>query len=189
MVSRADGPRTIVGTLPTPAGPLTVAVSEDGVVRASVLGDLATLRARVAQVTSRRDAGTSGAWADRDGSDLVDDPAVLPGEVASAVARYADGDHGALSRVPVAQPGGVFQQEVWRALRAVPAGRTVSYAALAAAAGRPSAVRAAAASCARNLVAPFVPCHRVVRTDGALGGYAFGLDVKRALLVHEGASV
>ncbi len=70
-------------------------------------------------------------------------------------------------------------------MRSIPPGQTWSYARLAAEAGRPTAVRAAGSACARNLVAPFVPCHRVVRSDGSLGGYAYGLDIKRALLAHE----
>ena len=69
----------------------------------------------------------------------------------------------------------------------VPAGSTATYAELAAAAGSPAAVRAAGSACARNLLAPFVPCHRVLRTGGALGGYRYGLAVKDELLRHEGA--
>jgi methylated-DNA-[protein]-cysteine S-methyltransferase len=76
---------------------------------------------------------------------------------------------------------------VWRALRNVPGGAAVTYTELAALAGRPAAVRAAASGCATNLVALVVPCHRIVRTDGGLGGYLFGTDVKESLLRHEGA--
>jgi len=88
--------------------------------------------------------------------------------------------------VPVRQPGGAFQQQVWDVMRRIPPGQTWSYAELAAKAGNPDAARAAGSACARNLVAPFVPCHRVVRTDGSLGGYYYGLDVKEWLLAHEG---
>ena len=87
--------------------------------------------------------------------------------------------------IAVEQRGGPFLETAWVALRAVPAGSTVSYTGLAAAAGRPEAVRAAASACARNAAALFVPCHRVVRTDGTLGGYRWGLDVKRSLIAHE----
>jgi methylated-DNA-[protein]-cysteine S-methyltransferase len=107
--------------------------------------------------------------------------------VVRAVERYAAGDLGALDDVPVEQPGGPFFQQAWAAMRAIPAGSTATYTELAAAAGSPMAVRAAGSACARNLVAPFIPCHRVLRTGGLLGGYYFGLDVKRALLTHEGA--
>ncbi len=104
-----------------------------------------------------------------------------------ALGRYAAGGLDALDDVLVSQPGGPFLQRAWTELRGVKAGETDSYAGLAERAGSPAAVRAAGQACARNKVAPFVPCHRIVRTDGTLGGYAYGLPVKAALLVHEGA--
>jgi methylated-DNA-[protein]-cysteine S-methyltransferase len=104
-----------------------------------------------------------------------------------ALHRYAEGQVSALDGVAVRQPGGPFLQRAWTELRDVHAGETDSYAGLAARAGSPAAVRAAGQACARNKVAPFVPCHRILRTDGTLGGYAYGLPVKRALLEHEGA--
>ncbi|MCA0328420.1 MAG: methylated-DNA--[protein]-cysteine S-methyltransferase [Actinobacteria bacterium] len=104
-----------------------------------------------------------------------------------ALRRYADGDVHALDSVDVSQPGGPFLQRAWTELRGVRAGETDSYTGLAARAGSPTAVRAAGQACARNKVAPFVPCHRILRTDGSLGGYAYGLPVKQALLEHEGA--
>ncbi len=161
----------VVATLPTPAGDLVVVVDDAGTVRAAGFGDAGALLARLGR-DARPVAGAD-----------------LPDAVADAVRRYSGGDAGALASVPVAQAGGAFHQEVWRVLRTVPAGRTVSYTELAAMAGRPAAVRAAASACARNLVAPFVPCHRVLRTDGTLGGYAYGLDAKRALLAHERRAV
>ena len=108
-------------------------------------------------------------------------------EAVEALQRYALGELGALDDVAVSQPGGPFLQRAWDELRAVKAGETDSYAGLAERAGSPAAVRAAGQACARNKVAPFVPCHRIVRTDGTLGGYAYGLGVKEALLRHEGA--
>ncbi|MBI1377600.1 MAG: methylated-DNA--[protein]-cysteine S-methyltransferase [Frankiales bacterium] len=114
-----------------------------------------------------------------------DSPRVAP--VVAALAAYAAGDLDALDRVEVRQPGGAFMQRAWTELRGVRAGRTDSYAGLAARAGSPTAVRAAGQACATNHVAPFVPCHRILRSDGSLGGYAYGLPVKEALLVHEGA--
>jgi methylated-DNA-[protein]-cysteine S-methyltransferase len=107
------------------------------------------------------------------------------GAVTDAVRAYFDGDVAALDAVPVRQPGGDFTQEAWRVMRMIPAGETWTYAELATKAGRPAAVRAAGSACARNMVAPFVPCHRVVRTGGSLGGYYYGLGVKRWLLDHE----
>ena len=100
--------------------------------------------------------------------------------------RYADGDLNALDEVSVTQLGGPFQQEAWRAMRTIHAGSVDTYAGLAYRAGRPKAIRAAGTVCSTNLVAPFVPCHRVVAADG-IGGYGYGLDVKIALLEHEGA--
>ena len=82
--------------------------------------------------------------------------------------------------------GTAFQEAVWRALRAIPPGETRSYAQLAAAVGKPKAARAAGSANGANPVAVLIPCHRVVRGDGALGGYAWGEDVKRELLNREG---
>lgn len=112
------------------------------------------------------------------------------GSVAEALRAYADGDPGPLGRVAVEQPGSAYRQDVWAAMRQVPAGRTLTYAELAKMAGRPTAHRAAASACANNLVAFAVPCHRIVRSDGGLGGYLYGgTEAKRALLAREGAEV
>jgi len=109
------------------------------------------------------------------------------GPVVDALRAYAAGDLGTLDTLTVAQPETPFRGEVWRALRGVPSGSAVTYTELAARAGRPSAVRAAASGCANNLVALIVPCHRIVRSDGGLGGYLFGVELKERLLRHEGA--
>ncbi|MCI3181898.1 transcriptional regulator [Caulobacter sp. CCUG 60055] len=84
--------------------------------------------------------------------------------------------------------GTPFQQAVWRALRQLPAGTTVSYAELARRAGRPEATRAAAQACGANPLAVITPCHRVVRADGSLSGYRWGVERKRALLARERAA-
>lgn len=107
------------------------------------------------------------------------------GELSRAVAAYLDGDVGAIDDLPVRQPGPEFRQACWKAMRAVPAGETISYRELAEAAGHPNAVRAAGSACATNRVALVVPCHRIVSSAGGLGGYAYGLDTKRWLLAHE----
>lgn len=107
--------------------------------------------------------------------------------VGDAVAAYADGELTAIDAVRVVQRGGPFMERAWEAMRQVPAGSTCTYADLAAAAGSPDAWRAAGTACSSNMVPLFVPCHRVVAARGRLGGYAFGLDVKVALLEHEGA--
>jgi len=94
---------------------------------------------------------------------------------------------GSAMTLPLDVRGTAFQEAVWRELSRIPAGETVSYAALAARAGRPGAARAAGSACGANPVAVLVPCHRAQRGDGSLGGYAYGLDVKRALLEREKA--
>lgn len=90
--------------------------------------------------------------------------------------------------LPLDIRGTAFQQRVWQALRAIPAGQTAGYAQIAARIGQPKAVRAVAQACAANNLAVAIPCHRVVRTDGALSGYAWGVERKRALLDREAAA-
>ena len=156
-------------TIATPAGPLTVLEHDGVVVAAGFTAEAADLlplvhpAVRAAGVPQRRDLGS----------------------ISGAVAAYLAGDLSALDAVPVRQHGDAsFLADAWRALRQV---RTpITYTGLAALAGRPRAVRAAATACARNPVALFVPCHRIVRTDGGLGGYRWGLNVKKWLLGHEG---
>jgi AraC family transcriptional regulator, regulatory protein of adaptative response / methylated-DNA-[protein]-cysteine methyltransferase len=90
--------------------------------------------------------------------------------------------------LPLDVRGTAFQQRVWRALQEVPAGKTVSYTELARRIGAPKAVRAVAQACGANALAVAIPCHRVVRTDGALSGYRWGVERKRALLEREAAA-
>jgi O-6-methylguanine DNA methyltransferase len=111
-----------------------------------------------------------------------------PAGAATRLARYFAGDVGALDEQPVRLLGTAFQCDVWSALRAIPAGETRSYGALAKSLGKPDAVRAVAAANGANPVAVFVPCHRVIAGDGALWGYGGGLPMKQWLLRHEGAS-
>ena len=158
---------SVVATQPTPFGPLTVVVDERGLVVASGFAPLDALLAA------------------HEGPPPL--PGPLPDTVADPIERYLSGEPDALAEVPLAMPGTGFRRAAWIALHAVPAGTTISYAELAARAGAPAAARAAGTACARNPLAPFVPCHRVVRTDGSLGGYGFGLEVKRLLLAHEAA--
>ena len=88
--------------------------------------------------------------------------------------------------LPLDLRGTAFQQRVWQALRRIPAGQTLSYAELAERIGAPTAVRAVAQACGANALAVAIPCHRVVRSDGALSGYRWGVERKRALLEREG---
>jgi len=87
--------------------------------------------------------------------------------------------------LPLDIGGTAFQQRVWQALRAIPAGRTASYAEVATAIGEPAAVRAVARACGANPLAVAIPCHRVVRSDGGLSGYRWGVERKRDLLDRE----
>lgn len=109
------------------------------------------------------------------------------GRISAAITAYFAGDVRAIDDLPVDQPGGDFFHAAWKVMREVPAGETITYAELAARAGSPKAVRAAGSACARNLIAPIVPCHRVVRsgTGEPLGGYYYGLSAKQWLLAHE----
>lgn len=107
------------------------------------------------------------------------------GRFTDALAAYFAGDVKAMDTLPVSQPGGPFRQAAWKVMREVPPGEVITYTELAGRAGNPRAVRAAGSACAQNLVAPIVPCHRIVRTGGNLGGYYYGLDAKSWLLAHE----
>lgn len=109
-------------------------------------------------------------------------------DAAAAVAAYYGGDLHAIDDVEVSQGGTTMQRAGWAALRQIAPGRPLTYSEFAATLGQPSAVRAAASICARNAPALFVPCHRVLRSDGTLGGFAWGLDVKDSLLARERAA-
>jgi AraC family transcriptional regulator of adaptative response/methylated-DNA-[protein]-cysteine methyltransferase len=102
----------------------------------------------------------------------------------AAVIGVVDAPHVGLA-LPLDVRGTAFQRRVWQALREIPAGQTVSYAELAARVGLPGGARAVAGACAANPVAVAIPCHRVVRIDGALSGYRWGVERKRALLERE----
>lgn len=90
--------------------------------------------------------------------------------------------------LPLDIRGTAFQQRVWQALREIPAGQTASYSEIARRIGQPQAIRAVAGACAANALAVAIPCHRVVRTDGSLSGYRWGVARKRALLEREGGA-
>ena len=114
--------------------------------------------------------------------------AALLEQVVAAV--EAPGERGGdFAHIPLDVKGTAFQEAVWRELRRIPAGETRSYAELAAAAGNPRAVRAAGSANGANNVAVLIPCHRVIRTGGGLGGYAYGLEIKRKLLAKEGVQL
>ena len=160
-------------TTSTPLGPFTTVVDADGVVLAA------------------------GWTADSEGLRRLVHPSLRPGElrqrgslgeVTSAVEKYHAGEVFAIDTIPVRQVSGPFLLHAWDVLRTVPAGNPITYTAFAALSGRPEAVRAASNACARNAAALFFPCHRILRTDGTLGGFRWGLDVKARLLRHEQAA-
>ena len=109
-----------------------------------------------------------------------EDFSALLAEVIAAVEAPGDSAH-----IPIDVKGTAFQEAVWRELRRIPKGETRTYAELAAAVGKPKAVRAAGSANGANHVSVLIPCHRVIRTGGGLGGYAWGLDIKRKLLEKE----
>ncbi|MGY0233160.1 methylated-DNA--[protein]-cysteine S-methyltransferase [Longispora urticae] len=155
--------------IPTPAGPFTLVVDVDGAVLAS--GWTTALGELMPQVHPKL----------RPTEDLRERADL--GELTRTVTRYFDGEVTAIDKVEVRQRGGEFIGAAWDVLRTVTT--PVTYSEFAALSGRPAAVRAAAQACARNAVALFVPCHRVIRTDGSLGGFRWGLKVKEQLLLHE----
>ena len=154
--------------VPTSLGPLLVAATDKGLCRVSFDEDAAALGRRF-----------PGAAIVEGGADLADLAARVVAQVETP---------GADTDLPIDVRGTVFQEAVWRALRAIPPGETRSYAELAAMAGNAGAVRATGSACGANGVAVLIPCHRALRSDGTLGGYAYGLDRKRALLAKEQAS-
>jgi methylated-DNA-[protein]-cysteine S-methyltransferase len=111
------------------------------------------------------------------------------GRFTEAMTAYFAGDVTAIDTLPVDQVGGPFRQAAWKVMREVRPGEVITYSELAERAGNARAVRAAGSACAQNLVAPIVPCHRIVRAGGSLGGYYYGLDAKSWLLEHERRSL
>jgi methylated-DNA-[protein]-cysteine S-methyltransferase len=109
------------------------------------------------------------------------------GDISAAVEAFYAGDPAPAMQVAVRQKSGPFRAHAWDVLRLVRPGSPVTYTEYAELAGNPKAVRAAASACAFNAAALFVPCHRVIRTDGSLGGFRWGLPIKESLLKREAA--
>jgi len=159
-------------TVATPLGWALVAATERGICM-TALGDdrdsLATaLRQRFPAAAVIAEDARLKEWADR-------------------IVRFITAPEQNLD-LPLDIRGTAFQARVWRALRKIPLGKTASYSEIAAALGQPKAVRAVAQACAANKLALIVPCHRVIRSDGDLGGYRWGVERKRALLARERAA-
>jgi AraC family transcriptional regulator, regulatory protein of adaptative response / methylated-DNA-[protein]-cysteine methyltransferase len=121
------------------------------------------------------------------GRKRVDAPSSSLQQWVRAVVESVEGDASSLS-IPLDVQATAFQWKVWRELQKIPFGKTRSYTEVANAIGSPSAVRAVASACANNRVAVVIPCHRVIRENGSLGGYRWGLERKRRLLTKERAS-
>jgi AraC family transcriptional regulator of adaptative response/methylated-DNA-[protein]-cysteine methyltransferase len=169
--SGAGGERIGYTSVGTPIGVVVAAATARGVCAVRVGADEAALVAELA--------------AEFPDAALARDDARLA-EVAAALAGAVRGDADATA-LPVDLQGTAFQVRVWEALRAIPTGQTRSYSQVAAGIGAPTAVRAVAGACAANPAALVVPCHRVLRQDGSLGGYRWGVGTKRALLSAEAA--
>ena len=150
----------------TSLGSLLVAATDKGLCRLSFDEDEATLTHRFPK------------------AEIIPGGAALAELAARVVAQVESPERHA--DLPLDVQGTAFQEAVWQALRRIPPGETRSYAELAAAAGNPRAVRAAGSACGANHVPIVIPCHRVTRGDGDIGGYAYGADRKRALLHREG---
>ncbi|MEO8723174.1 MAG: bifunctional DNA-binding transcriptional regulator/O6-methylguanine-DNA methyltransferase Ada [Sphingobium sp.] len=152
----------------TSLGSMLVAGTEKGLCRISFDEDETDLRARFPQ------------------ADIAPANAAFNKLVAQVVALV---DHpGTISDLPLDMQGTAFQQAVWDALRAIPVGETRTYKQVAAAIGKPAATRATGTACGDNGLAVLIPCHRVLRSDGGLGGYAYGLERKKELLARERAT-
>ena len=163
-----DGGRGVTirhAVVASPLGPLLVAATDKGICRLTFDEDEGALRRRFPHADLQP------------GGEAL---AALIGQVLAAIERPL-----AMPDLPLDVAGTAFQERVWAELRKIPAGETRSYAQIAAAVGQPGAVRAVGTANGANPVAVLVPCHRVVRSDGSLGGYAGGLDRKRRLLEAE----
>jgi AraC family transcriptional regulator of adaptative response/methylated-DNA-[protein]-cysteine methyltransferase len=160
-------------TVPTPLGWALVAATGRGICMTALCDDRESLAAALRQRFPQaqlvaEDAGLKQ-WADR-------------------IVRFITAPEQNLD-LPLDIRGTAFQARVWRALQKIPLGKTASYTEIAATLGQPKAVRAVAQACAANKLALIVPCHRVIRSDGDLGGYRWGQERKQALLDRERAAV
>jgi len=159
----------------TPTGAMLLALDEAGRLRAA---DWESHRPRMERLLKRHAGG-----------DVTLNEAPPTSAAAAAFAAYFAGELSALTALETMTGGTPFQRQVWTALRAIPIGEVVSYGALAARLGRPTAVRAVGLANGANPIAIAVPCHRVIGASGALTGYGGGLERKAWLLAHERAGV
>jgi methylated-DNA-[protein]-cysteine S-methyltransferase len=169
----ADTLDFFIDHLATPIGELVIIADRDGKLRTI---DWTDHEARMKQLLDRSYG--------KGGYTLT--PKRDPGGLTSAMRRYFKGEIGVLKDLVVATAGTPFQESVWKALRKIKDGTTISYAELARRIGKPKAVRAAGLANGQNPIGIVVPCHRVIGSDGSLTGYGGGLERKQWLLAHEG---
>ncbi len=164
--------RCFVDRVPTPIGTMMIAADTDGKLRVALFTeDEKDLRRYLSL-----QVGVKG---------FTLELAENPHGFTSAISSYFAGELGIIDKLRVETGGTPFQQDVWRALRAIPCGSTTSYGKLAEQIGRPAAVRAVGLANGSNPVAVVVPCHRVIGANGSLTGYGGGIERKRWLLDHE----
>lgn len=163
-----------IDRLPTPIGELVIIADDKGALRAI---DWQDHEARMLELLGRY-CGKAG-YTLREKRN--------PGGLSAAMRAYFKGDLKIIEALKVNSGGTEFQQKIWRELRRIPLGKTISYAELARRIGKPAAIRAAGTANGANPVSIVVPCHRVIGTDGSLTGYGGGLHRKQWLLEHERA--
>lgn len=164
----------LIDRIATPLGEFLIVADGDGNLRSTSWADYETFL----RPSLEHHYGKNG---------FTIEPGRNPGGLTHAITRYFAGELAVLDTLPVETAGTPFQQQVWRALRGIPCGTTISYATLAARIGRPNAVRAVGLANGSNPVGVVIPCHRVIGSDGSLTGYGGGIERKRWLLRHERA--
>jgi AraC family transcriptional regulator of adaptative response/methylated-DNA-[protein]-cysteine methyltransferase len=162
--AKGKGQRISYCCFPTPLGTVLVATTEKGICSVKLADDAARLRPLLVEEFSE--------------AEIVE---TKSNELKETILAFIDGE-ASLAKLPLDIRGTVFQRRVWDELRRIPRGETRTYGEIARAIGAPAAVRAVGAACGANPVALVVPCHRAVRTDGGLGGYAWGIQRKKKLL-------
>jgi O-6-methylguanine DNA methyltransferase len=158
----------------SPLSPLLIVTDDDGLLRALEFTDLEARMSRLLR-------GHYGTYSLQNGA--------APESLTRALDAYFNGEVDAIEEIQTATGGTTFQRDVWKALREIPAGTTISYGQLAASLGRAGSARAIGAANGANPIPIVVPCHRVIGANGTLTGFASGLPRKRWLLDHESRSL
>ena len=170
MTANLVGVTLLLTTLATPLGSLNL-IADEHILLGANLSTLKALKESLSAEDSLRN---------------IQSVSKIP-VITDLINDYFEGDLTALNAIQVRQPGAHFSQAAWKAMKKIKPGSVISYGDLAERAGSPAAVRAAGRACAQNAIVLVVPCHRIVKTGGALGNYAYGLNKKEWLLHHEGA--